>query len=92
MLPEAADAPSAKSLIGEDERSEIKFHAASKKNAAKYAWARERVDISWALRKRRWFIILLILINIPFRKTQERETLYFHKKKNIKQSNEAIVN
>lgn len=61
MLPEAADAPSAKSLIGEDERSEIKFHAAlPKKKVAKHACTREQADISWVLRKWLRFIILLI--------------------------------
>lgn len=72
MLPqsEAADALSAKSLIGEDERSEIKFHAALlKKKAAKHAYARERANISWVLRKWQRFIVLLILINMPFYKT-----------------------
>lgn len=60
------DAPSAKSLIGEDERSEIKFHAAlPKKKAAKHACARERARYFVGLTKaRRRFIVRLILINI----------------------------
>lgn len=37
MLPEATDAPSAKSLIGKAERSEIKFQAASRKEKKKPA-------------------------------------------------------
>jgi len=41
--------------------------------------AREQADISWVLRKRQRFIILLILINILHKKLEEKKNVYFRK-------------
>lgn len=70
--PEAADALSAKSLIEEDERSEIKFHAALPKKKPRNTPGRESGPIFRGSYERR-FIALLILINVPFHKTYSAE-------------------